>query len=1217
MKKNTTLFVLAVSLLFSGISELNAQERPALRDLSERKIEAASQGLSPFAKDELWGYVDAEGKFIIPPVFCQVLPMTEMKVGFVAYRNEAGAMVWTLIDYMGEYLSEAEFDAVVEDFDDRNLAVVKQSDKYGIINNAGQMFVECKSETYLNRGEVRLLKANDSTEWLAVAKDTSAVGATIHNFEEGKPIILRAEKGYGIISPRTQDIVADFVYDSVHEIVRDSIYFLQKEEYKYLYADDKLSAQHEDIIPDSDTVYFIVKQNGLYGVLDRAGKSVVDCKYTTYMTHGPVMLLQSAELPKCETVVKDSSAFGYSVQTYAANENIFVKTDAGYGIIDPRTQTVLTEFIYDSVYEYVHDSEYCLQKDGYKYLYADHKLSIPYEEIILSPDNAYFMVKENGLYGVVDHTVTVLAQNIYASYLNRGPVLLLRTPESTDWHAMVKDPDTEKYNIHTFGENDPIIVKTDGGYGIISHKDQSIVADFIYDSVEMYVHGSIYCLSKDGYKYLCINEVITSAYEEIIPGEEYGYFVVKHEGLYGVMTPKGEILMPCSQTEVPVLKKDEYTRFFIDGLPVYVKVDELISATQYDDYLYEKYNDTPADYLLDETLTFDLKKYVHEAVKRTYGTYDFERIMGIEEAMEYANSRRFILLSSDQQEAKYLDLETRELRSTDEVVYHAFPSKEGYPMYATALRDGKFGIIDIRTRGTVIPFEYDRITPVGNEYVLLQTDAAQGKAATVYLYNVTQSLMVTPNACESTSLSMISNNLVSLKQNSKEKIYNIEDHAWVLPDDHTLVSYVCLPEDGGYAAFMKNGGKGAFFSLETGEQLTDYLFDEVSKELEYGKYHLVKVNGKQGLYDFTAKKYLHPCLYHRVKTYHKYLRHEYVVVSGADKKCGLYNVKTGRLDVPAIYDEIEPKGAYARLKQGKVYKIYSFAKAGMMNIGMQYEHIELLEDGYALLFTTTTSGVYDMQRNRMQFSFGKRTRASFAAGSFCDLGNNLLFIPTFGVLNYLSCDWQIRADITWALWAERNGDYIQLSGTSDGSLKAIYSLKRDKLLKKSDNTLQMSPLTDSQNLGSEYVLFDAKGGGDGLYDIDAKSWPFENENGLGYFGSGLLYIVDKGIYDMSLDAWVFNSSYKLDHFKESEELFIEEKDENGEIVGVYWFDAEARALVPVSATFSIYDYGTLKEVNGVENYAPKASDKKWKLYDSQENSYISYECDRISLMHNE
>lgn len=1630
MKKNTLLFIVSVLLLLSGVGDIFAQERPVLRQLSEKKAQVALDGIYPMVKNDLWGYADAEGKFLIRPVFSEVMPMSAMKVGFVAYQNAAGAKVWTLVDFMGTYLTEVDFDAVVADFDDRNLAVVMKDGKYGILNHAGQMFVECIFETYLERGPVRLLRtsassdwvavvkdasdagvtvysfgegkpiivraengygiisprtqtvvadfihdsvqelvpesvyclqkgtykylyADDSlsvhyeevipaadnayfvvkqdgifgivsqtakpvvdckytthknygavqlfqspslsecevvvkdssevgysvhtfdvkeniivkaesgygiidprnqevvadfiydsvqeyvpgtvyclqkeaqkylyagnklsvpfeeiipgpsyvyyivkqnglygvlhrdgslvldclyatrldhgavlllraegasewvavakdlsaagytvytfgdndpiilkaengygiintktqsvvadfvydsvweyvpgtlyclnkgegkylyagndlslayeevtpgpsdvyfivkqnglygivhkdgstvlecvhsicqnhgavlllraegaTEWVAVAKDFSATGYTVYTFAENEPIIVRAENGYGIISPRTQAVVADFVYDSVQEYVSGSVYCLQKGAYKYLYADDKLSAQNEEVIPDSDIAYFIVKQNGLYGVLDRAGKVVVDCKYTTCLSHGSVMLLQSASLPECVVVVKDSSETGYSVQNYPANENAIVKTEDGYGIVDPRTQTILADFIYDSIHEYVHDSEYCLQKDGYKYLYVAGKLSIPYEDVILSPDEDYFIVRENGLYGAVDHAGEVLAQNIYASYLNRGPVLLLRTSESTDWYAMVKDPASEKYIIHTFGENDPIIVKAAGGYGIISHKDQSVVADFIYDSVEEYVHGSIYCLGKDAYKYLCINEVISSAYEEVIPGEENGYFVVKQEGLYGVMTPKGEILLPCSQTEVPVLKKDEYTRFYVDGVPVYVRVDELITATQYDDYLYEKYQETPADYLLDETLTFDLKKYVHEAVERTYGTYDFARIMGIKEAVEYAESRRFILLSSDEQEAGYLDLETREIRNSGEVVYHAFPSKEGYPMYASALRDGKFGIIDIRTRATVIPFDYDRIIPVGNDYVLLQTDATQGRNASVYLYNVTQSLMVTPNACESASLDMISDNLVSLKLDSKEKIYNIEDHSWVLPDDHTLVSYVRLPQDETYAAFMKKDGKGAFFSLLTGEPLTDYLFDDVAKELAYDKYHLVTVDGKQGLYDFSMKQYMHPCLYQRIESYYKYGIYEYVVVS-VDKKCGLYNVKTGKLDIPAIYDEIELKGSYALLRQGKLTKIYSCAKRNMITLGVQYEHIELLEDGYALMFTASASGVYDMYRSRWQFSFGSRKRKDFAAGDFCDLGNNLLFIPTFGVLNYLTCNWQVRADISWALWAERSDDYIELTGGTKGDIKAVYSIKRDRLLMKSDKTLKMYPVTDDQNLESEYMLFhsygspswmpwgDEAGAGAGLYDIDEKSWFFGNENGLNYFGSGLLYVADKGVYDMILDGWVFNTANKLDYFMEAGNLYVEEKDADGQTVGLYWFDTEARGLVPVSATFSIFDYDALKTVNGVGNYNPKASDKKWKLYDSQENSYISYECDRISLMHKE
>jgi hypothetical protein len=84
--------------------------------------------------------------------------------------------------------------------------------------------------------------------------------------------------------------------------------------------------------------------------------------------------------------------------------------------------------------------------------------------------------------------------------------------------------------------------------------------------------------------------------------------------------------------------------------------------------------------------------------------------------------------------------------------------------------------------------------------------------------------------------------------------------------------------------------------------------------------------------------------------------------------------------------------------------------------------------------------------------------------------------------------------------------------------------------------------------------------------------------------------------------------------EQADNLYIEEEDGHGVTTAVYWFDEESRALVPVSKTFSIYDYQSLKKVAGVQDYSPKESGSQWKLYDSQSDSYIPFECNRISLM---
>ena len=1114
--------------------------------------------------------------------------------------------------------------------------VVRHNGLYGVMSHDGKMLAECIYQTYLDRSPAALLNAESSSEWVAVVKDASEEGSTVYTFKENEPVIVVTETGYGIISPRNQSLVADYVYDSVVEYVPNSVYCLQKGKDKYLYADDKLTVAYEDVIPDVDNDYFLVKLDGLYGVLNQAGNAVVESKYTTYLNRGPALLLRSLSSANCEVVVKDDSQVGYSVYTFDVDDPIIVKAKDGYGIISPRNQSIVADFIYDSVQEFIPGSVYCLQKDSYRYLYADDRLSVKYDEVIVGPGNAYFVVNQHDDYGVISHTGKMLAECIYATYLDRGPAVLLRRTSSAEWVVVVADGTEDGATVYRFADNDAIVVKAESGYGIISPGNQSIVADFIYDSVQEFVPGSIYCLQKDGYKYLYAGDRLSEAYESVVPGEDNAYFVVRKDGLYGVLTPANTLLLPCSQTDAPVLLKDEYTRFYVDSVPLYVKVDELITDTEYDDYLYAGYQNSPADYLLDETLTFGLKKYVSEAICRTYGTPDFERIMGIPQAMQYADTRKFVLLSNDKQNARYLDLETGQLRDAGEVVYHAFPSKDGIPMYASVCRNGKFGIIDIRNKRTVIPFEYDEITPIGNGYVLLCVNVENSQD--VYLYNVKDALMVTPKACKLVSLEHAAWNIVTLEQDSRKKVYNMAEHTWMFPEKHVFESFVRLTSKDtlgiDHAAFVKKGSKGALFSLATGERLTDYLFDDVAKELVENKYHLVTVGKKLGLYDLSAKQYLLPCSYERIDSYHKHSNNEYIVV-GRDKKYGVYNATKKKLVVQQKYDEVILKGAYAQLKQGNTYKMYSLVNNAFVSIKQQIQYADLLDDGFAVMFTTNESGIYDLYRSRWQFSFGSRTVKDFSMGEFKDLGDNLLFIPSYGVLNYLICKWCVRPNLGWALWADRSGDYIKLTGGIDGESQAIYSLKRDKIIMNYSGSHRMLPLTDAPALKNDYIIFysfakDAEGtehykspswlpwndaeGGAGLYDVDENSWMFGNESHLDYFGSGLLYVADKGIFDLSLGGWTLHTNAKLDYFKEAGQLYVEEKRADGQPATLYWFDVEARALVPVSESFTMFDYQELKKVMDVEQYAPKSAGVLWKLYDTKNEKYLPYECNRISLM---
>ena len=219
------------TLLLCSANSIYAQERPKLKELNAKKQEQAAAGILPAQKKDKWGYVDAEGKFIIPALFHNAMQMCDKQVAFVSFLNEAGAELWTPISINGLYLSEFDFDQVVKDFDDRGLAIVKQGDNYGIITHTGKMVAGTAYKAFKDKGLVYLLYSKGGT-CIAVAKDKSEKGYTSYSFAADDPVIVLAEDGK-----------------------------------KYLCVEDEVSKGYEDIKAGADNAYFAVKENSKYGVI--------------------------------------------------------------------------------------------------------------------------------------------------------------------------------------------------------------------------------------------------------------------------------------------------------------------------------------------------------------------------------------------------------------------------------------------------------------------------------------------------------------------------------------------------------------------------------------------------------------------------------------------------------------------------------------------------------------------------------------------------------------------------------------------------------------------------------------------------------------------------------------------------------------------------------------------------------------------------------------
>lgn len=924
MRHNILITLLIIALFIGGTVKAVAQERPKLREISDKKLEVAMQGVVPMEKKGECGYADAQGKFIIPPIFNKVMPMSDRNVGFVCFLDETGNEYWTPISIQGIYLSDQNFNQVVKDFDERGLAVVRQENKYGIINHTGKMVAGCSYQHFEDKGPVYLL----------------------------------------------------------------------------------------------------------------------------YTTGGG-----------CIAVAKDKSEKGYTAYSFAAKE--------------------------------------------------------------------------------------------------------------------------------------PIIVKTEGGYGIITQKNYFTVADFIYDSVKELVSWEVYSLQKGSKKYLYAADKLSMGYDNIIPGLGATYFVVQHNGKYGILTSKNEVLLSCSQDEIPVLQKSGYTCLYENGSPVYLTPKKRVSASEYDDYLYlEKHKGAPAEYLLDETLAFESKKNVRASLAACYGTRNFDLVKHLDAAVEYAESRRYVLLSSDTRNAKYYDLSSKSYIDAGEVLYHAFPSKSGAPAYATVLRYGKFGIKDVRNGSLLLEAEYDKITPVGNGYATLQ------KADSLYLYHVNDNLKITTRGCEAVEDTLLDWGLLIVKQDGKENIYSIVDHKWTLPDDHTLLGMAPIPSKDNmiveFAALMKKTTRGALYDVRSGEKLTEYLFDEVDKELIGDKYSIVTVAGKKGLYDVRAKKYVLPCDYSKIDDYHVFDGDEFVVVAKADKQ-GIYNITDNKLVVAPQNDEVDMRGGYARIRRGGKYAVYSL-EYNRMIFDSPVEYVELMNDGYALLQGPGMyeKGVYNLNWNEWFID-------PMSGHDMCFMGGDYVGVANRGVGNYKANKLLLRTDDEWAeSFVEVNENIVIMSDPIEGASMWIYKLDDPNytlgascidVLTSSNTSMSNRTLAilkefqydDGWNIVAvlHCKLQDLNTGSLILSDF-SDGYRFTD---MEYVDPGLVCVTMDGgqnwLFDIYTERWILKSSGKIkSHVIGGNRRGVDDKYMILTLVDgqEYLFDPYNRDIARLTDNFGVRDYNILKKI---------------------------------------
>lgn len=157
-------------------------------------VDQCTCGLAKVKKDNKIGYVDKEGKVMIPLEYAEGLSFNE---GYVAVRKDAK---WLYLDSTGKAITEAIFEDAMSF--EGGLAVVSKDGMYGYINTKGETAINFLFRNARNFSEDLAPATNAKGFWGFIDKKGSWVIKPQYdfadNFAAGEAKVMKGDKSFYI-----------------------------------------------------------------------------------------------------------------------------------------------------------------------------------------------------------------------------------------------------------------------------------------------------------------------------------------------------------------------------------------------------------------------------------------------------------------------------------------------------------------------------------------------------------------------------------------------------------------------------------------------------------------------------------------------------------------------------------------------------------------------------------------------------------------------------------------------------------------------------------------------------------------------------------------------------------------------------------------------------------------------------------------------------------
>ncbi len=517
------------------------------------------QGIAVVKRGGKFGAIMVGGKELVPPIYDD---LSEFENGYatVKWNNETrivnlSGQIQVLKDGKEIFLPE-EYDWGFDFVE--NLCVVVKNNKYGIVNAELKLIIPCEYE-YIETLSDCLFKFREGGKWGVVDKSRKLI----------------AEADYINITYETESLL----------MVETRAQNGSCTESRYGLLDCKgnvvISAECKTItkVEQGNNIFFIAEKNYKKGVLDKNGNIIVPFIYSYisdkgspfyyhyrkrdicgfYKSNGEHYIYIDKDLRQSITIPTD-----YEYAEYVGHGMVKVSKADKWGLIDMTGQIIV-----ETKFDYIDKFDGSFAKVSFKfeekYLYGlidtsgDIVLPIEYEGIE-KWDNGYYVVRKDGLYGLLSPTLQLLI-NPCKEYLSKLDERYIYVKERSDYsttHLLQGLIDYFGNEIVPAYKNISKVEVLDNAFlKVIYHRSEykgcSRIGILNNIGKEIYYNGSCddityidngMLLIKSGHKYNIANlqgKVLFNNYYDYIEILENGDFLIKDNRCYGLARYTGEI----------------------------------------------------------------------------------------------------------------------------------------------------------------------------------------------------------------------------------------------------------------------------------------------------------------------------------------------------------------------------------------------------------------------------------------------------------------------------------------------------------------------------------------------------------------------------------------------------------------------------------------------------------------------------------------------------